>query len=219
MSTMGHIYHQCPKCSKTLVSFTELSYFEAAGTPKFSDGIYEYFATWNSGYLKECPECKHIDIPRNFQIPDDANFDYQSADPGSLNSLRSVCSSRKIDNWLANNKVSQKIEFNIRFSAYNRERVKDVEIKREMLNRQKNSKRLFEIAFSSSNPELLFQTTEICRGSSLVSEAIRLITKLESEFPDWNPNLVKEVKSLIGQSNTAPKMIKKIGNGIGLADI
>jgi len=219
MSTMGYTYHQCPKCNKISVFFSEISNLQMSGTPKFSDGIYEDFSFWNSGYLKECQECKHIDIPSNFVTPDKSNFDYKSADPSLYKALRCVSSIEKIEHWLSQNKVSPKIEFDIRFSAYNIERNKDVEVKRGMLSRQTNSKKLFDIAIKSTNPELIFQTAEICRGSSLVSESIRLIELLEKEFPIWNPILVQQVKQLISQSSTTPKMIHSNQGVIELRDI
>lgn len=219
MSTMGYSYHQCPKCNQIFVFFSEMSSFEAAGSPKFSDGVDEYYSFWNSGYLKECPECGHLDLLSHFSTPDKTDFSYESADPSQYRGLRSTDSAEKIENWLTQNKVPPKIEFNIRFSIYNRERVKDIEVRRAMQVRQENSRRLFDIAIYSDNPELIFQTAEICRGSNLVSESIRLISVLEQVFPDWNQQLVQEAKRLLGQSSTAPKIITSTKNGIELRDI
>lgn len=219
MSTMGYSYHQCPKCNEILAFFSEISSFEAAGTPKLSDGVDEYYSFWNSGYLKECPECGHLDLLSHFSTPDKADFSYKTADPSQHRSLRSIDSAEKIENWLSKNKVPPKIEFNIRFSIYNRERVKDIEVRRALQVRQENSRRLFDIAIYSDNPELIFQTAEICRGSSLVSESIRLISVLEQIFPDWNQQLVQEAKRLLSQSSTVPKMIVATKNGIELRDI
>lgn len=219
MSTMGYSYHQCPKCNEILVFFSETSSFEVAGTPKFSDGVDEYFSFWNSGYLKECPQCNHLDLPSHFSAPDKANFDYESADPSKYRGLRSTDSAEKIENWLTQNKVPPKVEFDIRFPIYNRQRIKDIEARRGMQVRQENSRRLFDIAIYSDNPELIFQTAEICRGSNLISESIRLISTLEQAFPDWNQQLVQEVKRLISQSSSAPKMIVSTQNRIELRDI
>ncbi len=219
MSTMGHSYHQCPQCNEILVFFSEISSFEVAGTPKFSDGVDEYYSFWNSGYLKECPECGHLDLLSHFSTPDKAGFSYDSADPSQYRGLRSTDSSEKIESWLSKNKVPPKVEFDIRFPIYSRQRVKDIEARKGMQLRQENSRRLFDIAIYSDNPELIFQTAEICRGSNLVSESIRLISILEQAFPDWNQKLVQEVKRLIGQSSTVPKMIVSTKNGIELRDI
>lgn len=219
MSTMGYTCHQCPKCNEILVFFSETSSFEAAGTPKFSDGIDEYLSFWNSGYLKECPECKHTDIPSKFTIPDKANFDYANFDPAQHRGLRSINSSKKIENWLSQNNVSPKIEFDIRFPIYNQERVKDIEVRRGMLLRQNNSRKLFEIAMQSDNPELIFQTIEICRGSNLVSESMRLVDLLEKRFSEWNPRIVQQVKKLIGQSSNTPKLIVPTMDDFELKDI
>jgi phage FluMu protein Com len=219
MSTMGYTYHQCPKCNEILVFFSEISSFEAAGTPKFSDGVDEYFSFWSSGYLKECPECKHLDLPSNFSPPDKANFDFATADPSQYRGLRSTDSSEKIENWLSQNKVPPKIEFEVRFPIYNRERVKDIEVRRGMQVRQNNSRKLFEIAMYSDNPELIFRTAEICRGSNLISESMRLISVLEQAFPDWNQRLVQEAKLLISMSSSSPKMIVSSQNGTELRDI
>ncbi len=219
MSTMGFTYHQCPKCNEIFVFASEISSFEAAGTPKFSDGVDEFYSFWNSGYLKECPGCKHLDIPSEFFAPDKENFDYENADPTQHLSLRSIDSPEKIENWLSKNKVSPKIEFDIRFSIYNRERVKDIEIRRGMQVRQNNSRKLFDIAMYSDNPELIFRTAEICRGSNLTSESMRLLSILEQTFPGWNQRLVQEAKRLISQSSTIPKMIVSSQNGTELRDI
>ncbi len=219
MSTMGYTYHQCPACKKILVNFEELSNFKLNGDNQFSDGIEEHFSFWNSGYLKECPECKHTDLPVNFKIDEELKFNYETADPSAYNGLRPVNSTSKIEKWLSENKVSPKIEFNIRFSAYNRERIKDVEIKRGMVDRQKNARKIFDIAINSTNPELIFQSIEICRGSQLVTECIRLISKLENEFPEWNISLINQVKTLLGQSSFGPKMIFFSKNSPELRDI
>jgi len=219
MSTIGYSYHQCPKCNEILAFFSEISSFEAAGIPKFSDGVDEYSIFWNSGYLKECPECGHLDLLSHFSTPDKANFSYESADPSQHRKLRSIDSAEKIESWLSKNKVPPKVEFDIRFPIYSRQRVKDIEARKGMQVRQENSRRLFDIAIYSDNPELIFQTAEICRGSNLVSESIRLISVLEQVFPDWNQQLVQEAKRLLSQSSTAPKMIVLTKNGTELRDI
>ncbi len=221
MTTVGYMYYECPKCKAVLSQFSELSSFIPAGKAQFTDGVDEAIAPWEEGYLKQCLGCKHADIPKSFKTvtPKDASKPNEIMDSGGYKSLKTITDLDTIEAWLRFNAVDPETELKIRFPIYSLQRCKDIEIRKEMGNRKKNSKKLMEIATQLNQPELLYQVAEVCRGSELKQEAVRLFNQLQKNFPDWNPDLVKKTREVLADEGAIPKKFIKKDNEFYLMDI
>lgn len=221
MTTVGYIYYECPKCKAVLSQFSELSSFISAGKAQFTDGVEESMSLWDGGYLKQCLGCKHADTPKNFKTvtPKDASKPHKFEDSGGYRSLKSITDLDAIEAWLRFNAVDPETELKIRFPIYNLQRSKDIEIRKEMGARKKNSKKLAEIAIQLNQPELLYQIAEVCRGSELQQEAVRLFNQLQKNFPEWNPDLVKKTREVLADGGAIPKKFIKKDDGFHLLDV
>ena len=101
MTTIGYIYYECPKCKEVLSQFSELSSFTPAGTARSTDGADETVMSWESGYLKQCPTCKHADLPSNFKTvsPEGGSKPFD-LDSGNFRSIKFSAA------WATRNSVS-----------------------------------------------------------------------------------------------------------------
>jgi phage FluMu protein Com len=220
MTTIGYIYYECPKCKEVLSQFSELSSFTPAGTARYTDGAEESVMSWESGYLKQCPTCKHADLPSNFKTvsPEGASKPFD-LDSGNFRSIKSITDLETIEAWLKFNSVDLETELNIRYPIYNIERSKDIEIRKSMNSRKKNSKKMMELSSKLNKPELLYQIAEVCRGSELLQEAVKLFNQLQKNYPDWNPDLVKKTREVLADEGSIPKLYTKKNDKFHLMNV
>ena len=220
MTTIGYIYYECPKCKEVLSQFSELSSFTPAGTARYTDGAEESVMSWESGYLKQCPTCKHADLPSNFQsVSPKGGSKPFDLDSGNFRSIKSITDLETIEAWLKFNSVDPETELDIRYPTYNIERSKDIEIRKSIKSRKRNSKRMMELAGKLNKPELLYQIAEVCRGSELLQEAVKLFNQLQKNYPDWNPDLVKKTRKVLADEGSIPKLYIKKNNEFHLMDV
>jgi hypothetical protein len=88
-----------------------------------------------------------------------------------------------------------------------------------MNSRKKNSKKMMELSSKLNDPELLYRIAEVCRGSELVQEAVKLFNQLQKNYPDWNPDLVKKTREVLADEGSIPKLYIKKNDEFHLIDV